>query len=202
MLTDTHVTQREPLLSYKIASSNMRYIEINEREVYLRHDPQLGPILQGEVPLCGPDCNANLGQMLLEYTMSCEDCRDQAMTAKLVDQFGDRLGEQLMARLYGSIQVAPDIDHVSETMDIILNSMGVAFQKDRKADHLRYDLAHCPIHEAARNSGLNLWVATAHRAFVALCNYIVHVLAPEWTLVQPSVPETDVPLDNILIATK
>jgi hypothetical protein len=140
--------------------------------------------------------------MLLEYTMSCEDCRDQAMTAKLIDQFGDRLGAELMAKLYGGTNVTPDIDHLSETMDIILNSMGVAFQKDRNADHLGYDLAHCPIHEAARNSGLNLWVATAHRAFVALCNYIVQALAPEWTLVQPSDPETDVPLDNILIATK
>ena len=180
----------------------MRYIEINEREVYLRHDPRLGLILQGEVPQCGPDCNANLSQMLLEYTMACEDCRDQAMTAKLVDQFGDHLGEELMAKLYGSSPLSPDIDHVSETMDIILNSMGVAFQKDRKADQLHYDLAYCPIHEAARNSGLNLWVATAHRAFVALCNYVLQALAPEWTLVQPSDPETDVPLDYILIAKK
>ena len=75
MLTDTHVTQGEPLLSYKIASSNMRYIEINEREIYLRQDPQLGIVLLGEVPFCGPDCNANLSQMLLEYTMSTQiDC--------------------------------------------------------------------------------------------------------------------------------
>ena len=202
MLTDAHVTQGQPLFSYVIASGNMRYIGINEREIYLRHDPQLGLIMQGEIPQCGPDCYADLSQMLLEYTMSCVDCRDHAMTAKYIDQFGDRLGGELIANLYDAMPETPELDRVSEVMDIILNSMGVEFQLEQTADHLRYELAHCPIHEAARNSRLNLWVPTAHRALVALCNCVVRTLAPGWALVQPSEPETDVPLDTILIAKK
>lgn len=202
MLTDAHVIQGKPLLSYVIASSNMRYIGINEREIYLRDDPQLGLIIQGEVPQCGPDCHANLSQLLLEYTMSCEDCRDHAMTAKHVDHFGDQLGEKLITNLHDVIPVTPDIDRLSEIMDIILNSMGVSFDKELTVDHLRYELAHCPIHAAAKKSRSNLWIATAHRAFVALCSYVVRTVAPEWALVQPSEPETDIPLDNILIARK
>ena len=82
MFANTQVTQGKPLLSYVIASSNMRYIEINERDIYLRDDPQLGPVLRGEIPECGADCHANLSQMLLEQAMSCDDCRDQAATAR------------------------------------------------------------------------------------------------------------------------
>jgi hypothetical protein len=200
MLADAHVTQGQPLFSYVIASGNMRHIGINEREIYLRDDPQLGPILQGEVPQCGPDCYANLSQILLEYTMSCEDCRDHAVTAKHVDQFGQRLGEQLIVNFYDVVPVIPDIDRLSETMDIILKSMGVSFEKELTVDHLRYELDQCPIHTVANKSGSNLWVAPAHRAFVALCSCVVRTLAPEWALVQPSEPDTDVPLKNILIA--
>lgn len=202
MLTDTRVTQEEPLLSYVIASSNMRYIEINEREIFLRRDPQLGLIIQGQVPHCGPDCNVNLSQILLEYAMSCEDCRDHTTTATHVDQFGDRLGQELVARLYDVKPATTDVQRLAEVMEIILNSLGVAFQKDLAADHLRYDFVNCPIHKAAKSSGLNLWVATAHRALVALCNHLVCELAPEWVLIQPSEPETDTPLDSILIVSK
>ena len=202
MLTVGQEVEGERLLRYVIASSDMRYIEINQRDVYLRNDPQLGLVVQGEVPECGPDCDANLSQMLLEYTMSCVDCRDQAATASYMDHFGDNLGEQLIARLYDG---APDVagpNRVAETMDIVLNSMGVSFQKELTADHLRYDLAFCPIHEAATSSGLGRWIAEAHRAFMALCNHIVYTLAPGWTLLQPAEVETEALLDIILIAKK
>lgn len=202
MLTVSQEAREERLLRYVIASSDMRYIEINQRDVYLLNDPQLGLVVQGEVPECGPECDANLSQMLLEYTMSCVDCRDQAATAGYVDHFGRNLGEQLIDRLYDGVPDAAGLDRVSEVMDIVFNSMGVAFQKELAADRLQYDLAHCPIHEAARNSGLNRWVAEAHRAFVALCNHVLHTLAPEWALVQPAEVETEEPLDVILIAKK
>jgi hypothetical protein len=140
--------------------------------------------------------------MLLEYTMSCEDCRDQVMSAKLIDQFGHRLGEEVIQRLYGTTTLALGIEHLSEMMDVILNSMGVNFQKFLKVEQLSYELVQCPIHEAARKSGLNLWVVAARQAFIALCNHFVLNLAPDWTLVQPSDPGTDDPLDIILFSKK
>lgn len=202
MLTASQEARGERLLRYVIASSDMRYIEINQRDVYLRDDPQLGLVVRGEVPECGPECDADLSQMLLEYTMSCVNCRDHAATASYMDHFGHNLGEQLIARLYDGAPDATGLDRASEVMDIVLNSMGVAFQKELAPDHLRYGLAYCPIHQAARNSGLSRWIAEAHRAFVTLCNHILQTLAPEWTLLQPAEVETEEPLDVILIARK
>ena len=135
--------------------------------------------------------------MLLEYVVSCEDRGDQAATARYMDHFGDSLGEKLIARLYDAVPEPAGLDHVSEVMDIVINSMGVAFQKELTADHLRYDLARSPIHEAARNSGLNLWVAAAHSTFVALCNRVLQTLAPEWELVHPA--DTEVTFDTVLV---
>jgi len=197
----THVTQVEPLLSYVIASSDMRYIEINEREIYLRDDPQRGLVMQGEIPECGPDCYANLSQVLLEFAMCCEDCGDHAMTAAQVELFGVRLGERLLANLYSALIVPPDIDRLTQIIEILLNSLGVSFKKEMMADYLRYELAYCPIRAVAQKSGLSLWVAPARRAFVALCSYVVQTVAPERVLVQPSYSDTDTPLDKLLISS-
>lgn len=202
MLTASQEARGERLLRYVIASSDMRYIEINQRDVYLRDDPPLGLVVRGEVPECGPDCNANLSQMFLEYTMSCVDCRDHAATASYMDHFGDNLGEQLIDRLYKGLPDAAGLERAAEVIDIILNSMDVSFQKELTADYLRYDLDHCPIHEAARNTGLSRWIAEAHRAFVALCNHVLRTLAPGWALLEPVEAETEDPLDVILIAKK
>ena len=199
MLTKTQITQGQPLLTYTIASGNMRYIALSEREIYLRDDPQRGLIVQGEIPECGAGCYANLSQMLLEIAMTCEDCRDHDKTAKHLDQFGAHLGERLIAGLTDVLPDAPDIERLREMMDILLNSLGVSFKSELAVDQLRYKLAYCPIREQAKKSGANFWVANAHRAFVALCSYVVRTVAPEWLLMQPSNSESDAPLDKILI---
>ena len=41
MLKEGQAIHQGELLSYTIASGDMRYIEINKRDVYLRGDPQL-----------------------------------------------------------------------------------------------------------------------------------------------------------------
>ena len=202
MLTLSQEARGERLLSYVVASSDMRYIEINKRDVYLQNDPELGLIVRGEVPECGPECRANLSQMLLEYSMSCVDCRDHATTTRHIVQFGQHLGEKLIAKFKEIDPEAAGPDRASQVMDIVLNSMGAAFQKDLTTEHLRYELAHCPIHEAAASSGLTRWIAAAHGAFVALCNDIVHELAPEWELALPAEAETEEPLETILITRK
>ena len=202
MLTLGQEARGERLLSYVVASSDMRYIEINKRDVYLQDDPNLGLVVRGEVPECGPECNVNLSQMFLEYSMSCVDCRDHKATTRHIDQFGQHLGEKLIAGLQELAPVAAGPGGVSEVFDIVLNSMGADFHKDLAVDSLQYDLARCPIHMAAEGSGLTRWIAAAHGAFVALCNEILDELAPDWKLVLPVKAETEEPLETILIARK
>ncbi len=198
--TDDDV-QEVHLLSYIIASSDMRYIQINEREVYLRHDPDLGLVIQGDVPGTRADLNANLSYMLLEFSMSCEDCKDRVMTAESAERFGEHLGQVFIDSLY---QEAPEVitaNQLAGAFDIILNSMGVTFTKELTDEQLRYDLALSPLHEAAGKTGLVLQVAMAQRAFVAMCKRILQVMALDWTLAEPSEPESEAPLRQILFVT-
>jgi hypothetical protein len=198
--TDADI-QEAHLLSYIIASSDMRYIQINEREVYLRHDPDLGLVIQGEVPGTGADLNANLSYMLLEFSMSCEDCQDRVMTAESAERFGEHLGQVFIDRLYQETPEVYTADQLARAFDIILNSMGVGFTKELTDEYLRYALAHSPLHEAAGKTGLVLQVAMAQRAFVAMCKSILHVMAMDWRLAQPIEPESEAPLLQVLLVT-
>ena len=194
-LADPRLASGGRLLSYPIASSDMWYSEIGQREIYLRGEPQQGLYLQGEIPDCGPGCYANLSEVLLEYCCGCEQCLGASVNASLVCPFADRLGRQLMAKLQDLVSETSEIDRVSAIMDILLNSMGVAFEKVLTADGLRYDLADPPITGAARGSGLSglrQWGSLAQRAFVALSSFVVQATAPGWVFVPPSRPETNV----------
>jgi hypothetical protein len=197
MTVENPVIQGEELFSYVVASGDMRFIEIGERDLYLRHLPELGPVIQGEVPECGPACYANLSQVFLEYVMGCEDCREAGRTAVAADNFGRRLGRELISLRYRGPNAKSGADALAEATTIVLNSLGAPLEAERSHDTLYYRLAFCPLHASAKKAALNLWTALAHRAFMALLETLLE-LAPGWTLRAPDERESDVPLREVI----
>jgi hypothetical protein len=200
MSTKTLDVQDARLFSYVIASSDMRYVEVNERELYLRNDPDLGPVVRGEVPGCGPACDANLNQVLLEYALSCENCRNRTIAAQTATSFGQRLGKVLVLRIYQDAPEMPGEDRVQGAFEVILNSMKVPYESDLTAGYLRFDLAYSPLHQTIGDSGFTLGLDMAGLAFVALCQSMLHILAPGWELLIPAEDESDAPLRRIHIS--
>ncbi len=192
MPRDPVPTGGDRLLVYAIASSDMWFSEVGERAIYLRREPQRGLYLQGEIPQSGLDSGADLSEMLLEYCCGCEMCLGDSVTAAHTCQFAERLGRQLMARLQNFLPETPGVERVSAVMEIIFNSMGVAFDSELTDAGLRYDLVEAPLDAAARGSGSRLWRPLAHRAFVALSEFVVHAAAPDWIFVPPAAPESNV----------
>ncbi len=80
------------LLWYVLASADMRYCEVGEREIYLRYDPAFGFVVRAKLIGSEQTCSINLAQILLEYSMSCEGWQELHVQSSLVDQFGCRLG--------------------------------------------------------------------------------------------------------------
>jgi hypothetical protein len=197
MTVQNPVIQHEELFSYVVASGDMRFIEIGERDLYLRRDPKLGPVIRGEVPECGPECYANLSQVFLEYVMGCEDCREAGRTAIAADNFGRRLGRELIALRYQGSGAKSGVDALADANAIVLNSLGAPVESERSHDTLYYRLAFCPFHATAKKAALNLWTALAHRTFVALLETLLE-LAPGWTLRMPVERESDAPLSEVI----
>ena len=199
MLPYTFHVREARLFTYEIASADMRYEAINERMIYLRNDPGLGPVVRGEICEYGPDCHVDFSLVLLEYAMSCEGCQGQIGARELVECTGERLGRILAARLYQDMPGMPLKDQISGAFAFVLRSMRAEFQIEQVDNRLRYALAVCPLHVAAQAAGLTRWIAVAQGGFVALCTSLLQALAPEWVLVEPSKRGTGDPLTEIVL---
>ena len=200
MLVDNHTTKSDELFSYVVASGDMRFIEIAERVLFLREDPELGLVIRGEVPECGPDCYANLSYILLEHVMGYEDRHRAEQTAKAADQFGQRLGQEMIAIGILDTSSEHEVRALAEVLTIVVNSMDVPFDIDQSDNYLRFKLVHCPLHASAEKAGLNLWVPLAHRSLTAVIETLLKGFAPGWTLQSPVERETDEPLREILVS--
>ncbi len=188
-----------PLLAYVIASADMRYIEINEREIYIRQDPKMGMVVRGEISGCGAGSYADLSQIFLEYAMSCEGCRDQSEGEKSVTRFGARFGTILAAKLSEDYIGLPTIDQLSRSYGFILNSMAVPFTEDRTEHNLHFTLAYCPLCDSGKKTGLNREMALARLGFAVLCESMLRSFTPDWLLLKPSITEPEPTLLEIVL---
>ena len=190
-----------PVFSYPLASADMRYIEIEKRDIYLRNDPEVGLVFQGEISGCGPGCYITLNEILLEFAMSCEGCREDNVASEEVVSFGEHLGEVLAAKTSSDITAIPSSEKLSFAFKCILDSMDAKYIEQSKENHLEYSLDCCPISECASSSGLSRSVEMAQRAFTALCSSLINALAPDWVLIKPSEEDTNIPIHNIIVAS-
>jgi hypothetical protein len=175
-----------PLYTYVIASGDMRYIEINQRHLYLRRDPNLGLILRGELPGCGAGCYADLSQVMLEYAMTCEGCKSPQEAAEYVANFGKRLGEILAQQLSTELTATTAEERLPAAIELLLKSMLVPFTYQRSPQRLAYTLEYCPLCETGSTSGMGRELVMARHGFAALCINLVALLAPEWQVVTPT----------------
>ena len=187
-----------PLFTYIITSADMRYHDLSERDVFLRDDPDKGLILRGEMPDCGSGCYANLGQIILEYSMSCQACRNVQMERAAIQRFGIRFGSAVASEIRQVVAATQPHVLLSQVFECIFKSMDVPFTLERSEIRLRYLLEHCPLCESAKTTGLNQEELLAHLAFIALCQNILEVLAPDWSLGKPS-EEIIAPLLEVLL---
>lgn len=185
------------ILTYVVASGDMRFIEINERTIFLRADPELGTVIRGEVPGCGQECFANLSQILLESVMSSGDSREANRTSQAAARFGRRLGRKLSEHFIRDYADQVGGASPDAAITILLNSMGVPFESELSGDVLRFTTAHCPLRTAASGAAMTLWVTPAHRAFVALVGTLLQGIAPGWILRKPDEVAPDPSLREI-----
>jgi hypothetical protein len=181
----------KPLLAFFIASADMTYSEIAEREVYLLGDPELGYAIRGEIVGCGEGCYTDLNQILLEYALSCEGCIDQQSAEASIANFGRRLGTLLVSRLPLNDPALADFERLSRAFVCVLDSMSVPYNMAHMPERLQYTLDYCPLCEAGQITGLNRELELARYGFAALCQSLVSALAPGWSVLKPLPEQAD-----------
>ena len=188
-----------PLYTYVIASGDMRYIEINQRNLFLRQDPNLGWILRGELPGCGAGCYADLSQVLLEYAMTCEGCKSPEEACEYVATFACRLGELLAQRISEEYSTLPAQERLPVAIEVLLKSLVVPFVSQSDPQRLAYSLEYCPLCETGSSSGMARELIMARYGFAALCASLVSSITPAWTVVTPTLQDAEQALLAIVL---
>jgi hypothetical protein len=199
MPADSQASADSPLITYVVASGDMRYIEINQRNLFLRRDPNLGPILRGELPGCGAGCYADLSQVLLEYAMTCEGCKSPQEACEYVAGFARRLGVLLAQQLSAEYAALPAQDRLPACIEVLLKSMVVPYTSQRSPQRLAYSLEYCPLCETGSNSGMQRELVMARYGFAALCASLVAALFPTWKVVTPSEQDAEQALLAVVV---
>jgi len=199
MSANAEIANQAPLFNYTLASADMRYIEIGERVIYLRTDPNRGLVIRGEIEDCGSACHVDLSQIFLEYTLSCEGCRQAGVVEEAVVYFGERIGNLLAARIYPDRESIPEIERLTGMLDCVFASMDLPYSLDRETGSLHYRFHSCPFCDNQQFAGFLRSMEMARLGFIALCESILKNLAPGWVLVKPDRSALGNPLLEVLL---
>jgi hypothetical protein len=177
------------LYSYAIASADMFYSEMNQRTIYVRDDPDTGFHIWGEIPGAGTVA-AHLGQVLLEYAMTCAAQGNLPQAYRQMDTFGKYIGEALAVQIMQGTPAETGTHRAACALECVLESMGVPFTVEQANGELRYVLDHCPLCDTAEHTGIQQ-VELAHHALNALCRSLIRAIDPELGMRLPAKPRVD-----------
>jgi hypothetical protein len=177
-LNPDYLSRRIELFRYNIASCEMRFIERTERVVNLVHIPPAGWSIQGCIPGCGAECEADLAMILLEYLMSCESTLEmQASKPEL------SLSEQLTRSLSDHLtDLSPGLSHdelAGIAIKCLVHSLDEHAQVRQDPDRITVWFAACPLCVIASESGMHRNIDQAHDLLVDMCRAAVTRLLPE-----------------------
>ena len=140
-------SQRVWLYRYSIASSDMYYTELAQRDVYVEDDPVTGFRIWGEIGSIGPDSAVSLCQMFLEQAMYYRSwCRPDEARYHMQD-FGERLGLALAKFLKHRLPVEMGASPGACALICVWESMKVQITVEQVGPELRFVFAQCPLYD-------------------------------------------------------
>jgi hypothetical protein len=182
--------RRLPLFNYVIASADMFYSEVNERTIYIDDDGEGRLRISAETPTVGSASSVDLGNILLEYALTCKAQGDLAKAYRQIDAFGKHLGEKVAIEVIRSMPAEMPIRQAACALECILGSLNVPFSLEETDEELRYNLDLCPLCEVSEKTGLSE-VELGHHGLSALCRGFIKALGSELGIRLPPISHSD-----------
>ena len=171
----------EHLCRYAIASADMYYTELGERDVVLKSDEQGNFHIWGE-PVGGNASTAiELCQVFLEYAMyCCAGCNpDEALY--YMEGFAEHIGCSIGKFLKENICLFKSDNPTSCALEHLFQTMNARISIEFSGSKERFIVTDCPLESAAEHSGL--WnIELAHHGINTMCQSMVQAINPEVTL--------------------
>lgn len=169
---------------YPIASSDMYYTELGQRDVYVCDDPQRGFRIWGEMMGGGVETTIPLCEVFLEYAMLCQPWTDETQAYYMMESFGTGLGHALAQYMGDNILLGSLANPGACALECVLESLNLNFTIHQVGTELRFIICECPFDEIARRTGLPN-SELVHVSINALCQNLLHEIQPELSVSSP-----------------
>lgn len=172
------------LYRYSIASSDMYYTELEQRDVLVRDDPVKGFKIWGEIVGGGPGTSVNLCQMFLEYAMYCRSWCNPSEANYNMQRFGEQLGMALAKFLQETPPAEMSQNPGACALTCLWEALDIQFTIEKVGPEMHFLFADCPLAEAAQRTGLRE-VDLALSGVNAMCQTLVHLIDPHMEILTP-----------------
>lgn len=184
MLTQTSNSPVARLGRYTIASADMYYSEMGQREICVCDDPEKGLRIWGEMPAGGEAASVDLCQIFLEYALYCQTARDAEQSYNEMRSFGERLGGMLVEYIKGTPLWKATADPGACALECVLEAIHAHLSIEHIGPELRFIVAGCPLLDASERTGLRE-IELAQFGFNVMCQSLIHAIDPHLLLHVP-----------------
>jgi hypothetical protein len=178
--------QTKPTLicRYPIASTDMYYNEIGQRDVYAHDDLVHGFQIWGELTGAGDQTAITLCEIFLEYAMFCQTGFDEGQSYALMESFGSGLGQAVAMYMLDNIFLDGFPNPGVCALECVLETLRVDFTIHQIGPELRFIICDCPFDKTAGQTGLPQ-SELAHAGLNALCQGLLKIIQPELPVASP-----------------
>jgi len=169
------------LFDYRIASADMFYAEVGQRNLHLHDNPDKGIQIWDGPPSQRMSAPLNLCQVLLEYAMTCAARADPPQAYCEMEEFGRQFGQALALRVMERIPTETVANRAATALQWTLWAMNAHFTVEQSGFDSRYVLDCFPLREASDSSGLRQ-VDLAHHGVKVLCQSLLSAIDPYLTI--------------------
>jgi hypothetical protein len=169
---------------YPIASTDMYYGEIGQRDVFVRDDLFHGFQIWGELTGAGDDTAIPLCEIFLEYAMTCQTSYPEDQAYALMESFGSGMGQAVAMYMLDNIFVDGLPNPGVCALECLMETMKVDFTIHQIGPELRFIICDCPFEKTAGQTGLPE-SELAHTGLNAMCQGLLKVIQPELPVASP-----------------
>ena len=165
------------LFQYTVASSDMYFAELEQRNVLLGKDNAGHIRIWGETANGGPSSKIGLCRVFLEYGLYCSSWCSTPEALYHMQSFGERLGHRLAGYMQNNPDLLTEDDPTLRALEQIFGTIGAVFTEEHMEAGVRFLVSHCPVEDAAKRSGLS-HVELARHGINAMCRRLILDMNP------------------------
>ncbi len=166
------------LFRYVLASADMYYAELEQRDIFIGVDASGHARIWAETVNGGRATKIELCRVFLEYAMYCASSFGPAEAQYQMQGFGDRLGHQLAAYLRRNPGLVTSQNAALGALECVFGTLGARYFEDYAEAGVRFLVTDCPLEEAAKRSGLTN-VELAKHGVNAMCKTMCVGMNPQ-----------------------